>query len=179
MKNNEIIIAGFGGQGILFSGKLLAYTGLVNGYEISWLPSYGPEMRGGTANCHVILSEEPVASPLVTKPTALIAMNLPSLKKFENAVVPGGVILIDNSLIDATVERTDVTVISIPATRMADEIGAKKLANMIMTGAFVKATGCTDFDGLMKGLEKCVPAGKADLLALNKKVLKMGYTFGE
>ena len=179
MKSNEIVIAGFGGQGILFAGKVLAYTGLVNGYEISWLPSYGPEVRGGTANCHVIMSEGPVASPLITKPTALIAMNLPSLRKFENSVVPGGLILLDSSLIEEEVERTDVTVIRIPATKMADEAGARKLANMIMTGAFVKATGCVDFDGLVKGAAKCVPAGKDAVLEQNKKLLLMGYDYGE
>ncbi len=179
MKNNEIVIAGFGGQGILFAGKLLAYTGLVNGYEVSWLPSYGPEMRGGTANCHVIMSDEPVASPLVTKPTALIVMNLPSLRKFENAVVPGGIIIMDSSLITEEVQRDDVTVIRIPATKMADEIGAKKLANMILTGAFIKASGCVDFDGLVKGVEKCVPAGKPQMLEQNKKILSMGYHYGE
>lgn len=179
MKNNEIVIAGFGGQGILFAGKLLAYTGLVNGYEISWLPSYGPEMRGGTANCHVIMSEEPVASPLVTKPTALIAMNLPSLKKFEDAVVPGGLIIVDSSLITEKVSRKDVTVLEIPATKMADEMGVRKLANMILTGAFVKASGCVDFDGLLKGVAKCVPQGKPELLELNRKVLSMGYHYGE
>lgn len=179
MKSNEIVIAGFGGQGILFAGKVLAYTGLVNGYEISWLPSYGPEVRGGTANCHVIMSEGPVASPLITKPTALIAMNLPSLRKFEKAVVPGGLILVDSSLVEEEVERDDVTVIRIPATKMADEAGARKLANMIMTGAFVKATGCVDFDGLVKGVAKCVPAGKDAILEQNKKLLSMGYTYGE
>ncbi len=179
MKSNEIVIAGFGGQGILFAGKVLAYTGLVNGYEISWLPSYGPEVRGGTANCHVIMSEEPVASPLITKPTALIAMNLPSLRKFENAVVPGGIILVDSSLVEEEVERDDVTVIRVPATKMADEAGARKLANMIMTGAFVKATGCVDFDGLMKGVQKCVPAGKEAVVEQNKNLLLMGYNYGE
>ncbi|MBQ7037390.1 MAG: 2-oxoacid:acceptor oxidoreductase family protein [Clostridia bacterium] len=179
MKNNEIIIAGFGGQGILFAGKVLAYTGLVNGYEISWLPSYGPEVRGGTANCHVIVSEEAVASPMITKPTALIAMNLPSLRKFEDAVVPGGIILVDSSLIEEDVKRTDVTVIRIPATKMADEVGARKLANMIMTGAFIKATGIVDFDGLVKGAAKCVPAGKEAILEQNKKLLSMGYNYGE
>ena len=179
MKNNEIIIAGFGGQGILFAGKVLAYTGLVNGYEISWLPSYGPEVRGGTANCHVIMSDGPVASPLITKPTALIAMNLPSLRKFEDAVVPGGIILVDSSLVEEDVLRKDVTVVRIPATKMADEAGARKLANMIMTGAFVKATGCVDFAGLEKGVAKCVPQGKPAILEQNKALLLMGYNYGE
>lgn len=177
MKNNEIVIAGFGGQGVLFAGKLLAYAGLMNGYEISWLPSYGPEMRGGTANCHVIVSEEPVASPLITKPTALIAMNLPSLRKFEKDVVSGGTIIVDSSLITEEIERDDVTVIKVPATKMADEINSRKMANMILVGAFVKATGFVDFDGLMKGVAKCVPAGKEALLEMNKKVLLMGYEY--
>lgn len=173
--NNEIIIAGFGGQGVLFAGKVLAYTGLVNGFEISWLPSYGPEMRGGTANCHVIMSEDPVASPLITKPTALIAMNLPSLRKFEETVVPGGTIIIDSSLINEKVSRDDVKVVSVPATEMADKMNMRKMANMIMVGAFVKATECVSFDGLMKGVAKCVPASKPELLEINKKVLLTGY----
>jgi len=173
--NNEVIIAGFGGQGILFAGKVLAYTGLMNGFEISWLPSYGPEMRGGTANCHVIASKTPVASPLITKPTTLIAMNLPSLRKFENAVVSGGNIIIDSSLITEKIEREDVNVIAIPATQMADDINARKLANMILIGAFVKQTGFVDFDGLMKGLAKCVPPSKTELMEQNKNALLMGY----
>ena len=116
MKTTQILIAGFGGQGILFAGKFLAYKSLLEDLQVSWLPSYGPEMRGGTANCNVILSEEPVGSPIITEPDVLIAMNLPSLQKYVNAVVPGGQIYLDSSLINAKVERTDVEVFYVPAS---------------------------------------------------------------
>ena len=108
MKTNQILIAGFGGQGVLFAGKFLAYKGMVEEQNVSWLPSYGPEMRGGTANCSVVLSDMPVGSPIITAPDVLVAMNLPSLQKFEGTVVPGGKIFVDSALIDAKVERTDM-----------------------------------------------------------------------
>ena len=134
MKTTEILIAGFGGQGILFSGKFLAYKGLVEELQVSWLPSYGPEMRGGTANCNVILSDDPVGSPIITSPDVLVVMNLPSLEKYVNTVVSGGQIYVDSSLIDAKVEREDVEVFYIPATQMAKEAGIGTLANMILVG---------------------------------------------
>jgi 2-oxoglutarate ferredoxin oxidoreductase subunit gamma len=115
----EILIAGFGGQGVLFAGKFLAYKGLIEDRQVSWLPSYGPEMRGGTANCSVIVSDEPVGSPIVSKPTVLMAMNLPSLDKYENDVVPGGTIFVDSTLIERKVRRTDVRVFYIPSTQLA------------------------------------------------------------
>ena len=134
MATTQIMIAGFGGQGVLFAGKFLAYKGMVQDKQISWLPSYGPEMRGGTANCSVVISDTPVGSPIITNPDMLIAMNLPSLQKFVDAVVPGGVIILDSTLIDAKVERTDVEVFYIPATQMAKDAGFSTLANMILTG---------------------------------------------
>ena len=121
MKTTQLLFAGFGGQGILFSGKFLAYKGLKEDKQVSWLPSYGPEMRGGTANCNVILSETPVGSPIITEPDVLIAMNLPSLEKYVDTVVPGGQIYVDSSLIDAKVARTDVQVFYIPATKLAKD----------------------------------------------------------
>ena len=138
--NKQILIAGFGGQGILFSGKFLAYEGLLEEKEVSWLPSYGPEMRGGTANCSIILSDEPIGSPIVLNPDILIAMNLPSLDKYENETASGGQIFVDSSLIDKKVERDDVEVYYIPATRLASEEGLNGLANMIMIGHFIKKT---------------------------------------
>ena len=116
----NILLAGFGGQGILFAGKVIAYAGLMDSKEISWLPSYGPEMRGGTANCSVCISDEAIGSPLVTNPDIFVAMNLPSFDKFINDVQPGGIVLIDSSLIDKKVERTDVTAFYVPATKLAD-----------------------------------------------------------
>lgn len=174
MATHEIILAGFGGQGILFAGKLLAYCGMVAGKELSWLPSYGPEMRGGTCNCHVILSDEPVSSPLITRPTVLFAMNQPSLDKFEGAVAEGGVIVYDSSLIADGVKRTDVKSVALPATKMANEIGASKLANMILVGALIKETGITDLDTVKKALEKVIPPKKADLFDTNFNCIKKG-----
>ena len=120
MTDMNILLAGFGGQGILFTGKVIAYSGLMEGKEVSWLPSYGPEMRGGTANCSVCLSDAAIGSPLVTNPDVLVAMNLPSLDKFENDVVPGGIIIVDSSIIKKKVERTDVKTIYIPASNIAE-----------------------------------------------------------
>ena len=134
MKTTQILFAGFGGQGILFSGKFLAYKGLLDDIQVSWLPSYGPEMRGGTANCNVILSETPVGSPIITVPDVLVAMNLPSLQKYVDTVAAGGQIYVDSSLIDIKVEREDVEVFYIPATQMAKDAGIGSLANMIIVG---------------------------------------------
>ena len=131
MKTTQILIAGFGGQGILFAGKFLAYKGLLEDLQVSWLPSYGPEMRGGTANCNVILSDDPVGSPIITDPDVLIVMNLPSLQKYVGAVVPGGQIYVDSTLISEKVERGDVQVYYIPATQMANDAGVPTLANKI------------------------------------------------
>ena len=174
MATHEIILAGFGGQGILFAGKLLAYLGMVADKELSWLPSYGPEMRGGTCNCHVILSDEPVSSPLITKPTVLFAMNQPSVDKFIDSVAEGGVVVYDSSLITEEITRKDVTVVAIPATKIANEMGASKLANMILTGAMIKATGLADIETVEKALSKVIPAKKADMLELNLNCIKKG-----
>ena len=173
----QILIAGFGGQGVLFAGKLLAYKGLMEDRQVSWLPSYGPEMRGGTANCSVILSDSPVGSPIVNNPDVLIAMNLPSLDKYEDAVVPGGKIFVDSSLIERKVKRTDVDVYYIPATKLASDAGLTTLANMIITGKLVKQTGVIDFSTIDDGLKKVVSARHADLLDANRKALEMGYNF--
>ena len=135
MAGHEIIIAGFGGQGLLFAGKVLAYGGLIENREVSWLPSYGPEMRGGTANCNVILSDTPVGSPIVQHPDILIVMNTPSLDKYESTVAPGGKIFVDSALITRKVSREDVEVFYIPATQMASDMNASGLANMILLGA--------------------------------------------
>lgn len=172
---SNILIAGFGGQGILFAGKFLAYTGMIEEKQISWLPSYGPEMRGGTANCSVILSDDPIGSPIVSKPDVLIAMNLPSLDKYENAVVPGGMIFIDSTLIGRKVEREDVKVFYIPSTKLAQEIGAPTLANMIIMGKVIKETGVVSEDDIESGLKKVVSAKHAGMLDINLKAIKTGY----
>ena len=177
MKTTQILIAGFGGQGILFAGKFLAYKGLLEGKQISWLPSYGPEMRGGTASCSVIVSDTPVGSPIVSTPDVLMAMNLPSLDKYEDATVSGGKIFIDSTLIDRKVKRTDVDAFYIPATKMAKDAGIPTLANMIMVGKMIKETGMISFDDIEGALKKVVSAKRAELLDFNLKALKAGFDY--
>ncbi|MDK2798680.1 MAG: 2-oxoglutarate ferredoxin oxidoreductase subunit gamma [Clostridiales bacterium] len=173
----EIIMAGFGGQGVMFAGKLIAYAGMLSGKEVSWLPSYGPEMRGGTANCHAIVSDEPIGSPIIINPTILIAMNRPSLDKFEDTVVSGGIIVVDSSLIDRQTTRKDIKSIEIPATQMAADMGAGKLANMILLGKLIKETGFLSMDIIKEALKKVVPSKKQHLLDINMKALELGYNY--
>ncbi len=173
--NQQIIIAGFGGQGVLFTGKFMAYAGLYQGFEVSWLPSYGPEMRGGTANCNVVISDQPVGSPIVIKATSLIAMNAPSLEKFEDSVVPGGKIFVDSTLISEKVKRSDVEAFYLPATQMANDNGMKGLSNMVMLGKFIKETGICDEGLIEKTLKKVVPPKKAELIEKNMQAIQMGY----
>ena len=177
MATTQFLFAGFGGQGILFSGKFLAYTGLTEGKQVSWLPSYGPEMRGGTASCSVILSDTPVGSPIVSKPDVLVAMNLPSLDKYEDSVAPGGTIFVDSTLIERKVNRTDVDVYYIPATGIASEKGINTLANMIITGKLLKEVEELSFDNIDAPLGKVVSARHQDLLEVNKTALQLGYDY--
>ena len=177
MATTQIMIAGFGGQGVLFAGKFLAYKGMVQGKQLSWLPSYGPEMRGGTANYSVILSDTPVGYPIITNPDVLVAMNLPSLQKFVDDVVPGGVIILDSTLIDAKVDRDDVKVCYVPATQMARDAGIPTLANMILTGKVLKEAGCVAYEGNRETLETFIPAKKAGLIDVNCQALQMGYDY--
>ena len=177
MKTTQILIAGFGGQGILFSGKFLAYKGLLEELQVSWLPSYGPEMRGGTANCNVILSDNPVGSPIITSPDVLIAMNLPSLQKYVNSVVAGGQIYVDSSLIDVKVERDDLKVFYIPATQMAKDAGISTLANMIIIGHLLENHPELSFDGVDAVVDSLVPPKKAALKELNIKALTLGKNY--
>ena len=175
--NCNILFAGFGGQGILFAGKFVAYKGLLENKQVSWLPSYGPEMRGGTANCSVIVSDEPIGSPIVSNPDVLVAMNLPSLDRYENEVVSGGKIFVDSTLISRKVERTDVDVYYIPATEIANEKGISTLANMIITGKLLKEVEALGFDGIDAPLSKVVSARRQNLLEVNKTALKLGYDY--
>ena len=177
MSTTQILIAGFGGQGVLFAGKFLAYKGLLDGKQVSWLPSYGPEMRGGTANCSVIVSDDPIGSPIVNTPDCLVAMNLPSLKKYENDVVSGGIIIIDSSLIGEMPERDDVTVFAVPATKMANDEGFSTLANMILMGKLIKESDAFAFEGTEDVLKKVVPPKKASLTEINLKALRTGYDY--
>lgn len=174
MQNQEIVFAGFGGQGILSMGKFLAYAGMDQGFNVSWLPSYGPEMRGGTANCSVIITEENIGSPIVTQATTLVVMNRPSLDKFENAVVPGGLVILDSSLVNREVIRKDITVLAIPASEIADELGSKKIANMVLLGALVAKTGIMPMEALLAALEG---HGKESFFEVNKKALEKGAEY--
>lgn len=177
MSTTQILIAGFGGQGVLFAGKLIAYKGLLEDKQISWLPSYGPEMRGGTANCSVIVSDTPVGSPIVTNPDVLVAMNLPSLKKYENEVVSGGTIIVDSTLIAEKVVRDDVNVYYVPATKMAADEGFSTLANMILMGKLMKVCDNVGYNLVEEAVSKVVPPRKANLIDVNLKAVKLGYEF--
>ena len=177
MSTKNMLFSGFGGQGILFAGKFIAYKGLIEDKQVSWLPSYGPEMRGGTASCSVIVSDTPVGSPIVTAPDVLVAMNLPSLQKYVDSVVSGGQIYVDSSLIDAKVERDDVTVFYIPATQMAKDAGIASLANMIIVGHLLENHPELSFAGTEAVVEQLVPPKKEALKALNMKALSLGRDF--
>ncbi|WP_437124398.1 2-oxoacid:acceptor oxidoreductase family protein [Acutalibacter caecimuris] len=170
----QIIFAGFGGQGVLFAGKVTAYAGLIEGRHISWLPSYGPEMRGGTANCGVCISDQPIGSPLVTEPNVLVAMNLPSLEKFIGSVQPGGLVILDSSLIDAPINRDGLEVFRVPSSSLAEEHGLQGLSNMILVGKLFKELHFCPPNTLDQALEKCVPARKAAMLALNRQAIALG-----
>lgn len=174
---SNIVLAGFGGQGILFAGKLLAYSGLMDEKEVSWLPSYGPEMRGGTANCSVVISDDEISSPLVLEPDELIVMNTPSFDKFINAVAPGGKAFIDSSMIEEKSDRTDIECFYVPATDLAQKNDLKGMANIILMGKLLKETNITTMDVVKKALEKIVPPKKAHLVDANLKAVKLGMEY--
>ncbi|AEG61256.1 2-oxoacid:acceptor oxidoreductase family protein [Desulforamulus ruminis] len=170
----EILIAGFGGQGVLSTGQLLAYAGMLEGKQVAWIPSYGPEMRGGTANCGITISDEPISSPLVTEPTTLIIMNRPSLDKFENTVVPGGLILVNSSLVEQKVKRTDVKVMEIPANRIAEELGNGKVANNVILGVLIELTKIVSIEAVVESLKKVLPSRHHRLIPVNQLALEKG-----
>ena len=171
---NQILLSGFGGQGILFTGKFLAYKGLLADKNVSWLPSYGPEMRGGTASCSVIISDEEVGSPIISQPDVLIAMNLPSFEKFVPTVKAGGIVIADSSLIETTTSRTDIDVYYIPATSLASDMGKQSLANMIILGKLLKVMNDFNEDEIKTVLSKVIPPKKADMLEINMKAMSIG-----
>ena len=174
MTTKQFLFSGFGGQGILFAGKFMAYKGLIDDKQVSWLPSYGPEMRGGTASCSVIVSDEPVGSPIVSKPDVLIAMNLPSLDKYESTVAPGGMIFLDSTLIERKVKRDDVTAFYIPATKLASENNMPTLANMIIVGKILKELGDFNKESIDAALAKVISAKRADMAEINRKAMQIG-----
>lgn len=173
----QIILAGFGGQGILSMGKFIAYAGLEEGKNVSWLPSYGPEMRGGTANCNVIVAEEEVGSPIIGKASALIVMNQPSLEKFENSVEEGGIIILDSSLVPVAPKRKDVKVFEIPATTMAYELGNATFAGIILLGKLIGETKVVTEENFEKALTKILPPKKHFLIPEEMKALAMGRDY--
>ena len=172
----NILLAGFGGQGILFAGKVAAYSGLMDGKEVSWLPSYGPEMRGGTANCSVCISDDPICSPLILNPDALLVMNKPSYDKFIHKVQPGGVAVIDATLISDRDEIEGVKTCYVEATRLAEENGLQGLANIILLGKVLKECGFASLEAVKKGIEKSVPARKQHLVEPNFRAIELGMS---
>ena len=175
---NDVIMAGFGGQGVLLIGKMLAYAGMHQGKEVSWLPSYGPEMRGGTANCTVVTSDRTVGSPFIQCPRAVVAMNLPSLEKFESSIKPGGLLLINSSLIAKEPQRTDVKVLKVPANDIANDLHNPKGANMVALGAYLGATHAVALEE-MEALVRETFASKPKVVEANIAALRRGYELGE
>ena len=176
----QIIVSGFGGQGSLFAGQLLTYAGLEEDRHVAWLPSYGPEMRGGTARCTVTISDEPIGSPITDTPSAVIALNPASLEMFEPMVRPGGLLIVNSSIAQQEVQRKDIITIRIPATDMArDEMGNERMANMILLGALVRVTGVVSLDSVMTALKKNLPERRHHLLEPNREALHRGWNIAE
>ncbi|MEG2584195.1 MAG: 2-oxoacid:acceptor oxidoreductase family protein [Oscillospiraceae bacterium] len=173
----EITIAGFGGQGVLFVGKILAYAGMDCEKSISWLPSYGPEMRGGTANCSVIISDNSIASPIITTADAVIALNKPSLEKFSDSIKPGGILITDSLYCESKIKRNDITVCYIPAMEIAENFGDSKLENMVMLGSFIKNTPLFSLEEIIESIKEHASKNKTEITNKNIKMLKMGYDF--
>jgi 2-oxoglutarate ferredoxin oxidoreductase subunit gamma len=171
----EIIIAGFGGQGVLFGGQVLAYAAMDSGWQVTWIPSYGPEMRGGTANCTVIIADDEIGSPLVKHPPLAIALNLPSFDKYEELLAPGGTLIVNQSMVDRSAKRTDIHVIFVPCNEIAEEIGDRKLLNMVAVGALLTALPELTVKDVEKALEAHLPQRHKHLLPKNYEALKRGY----
>jgi 2-oxoglutarate ferredoxin oxidoreductase subunit gamma len=171
----EIIIAGFGGQGVLFGGQVLAYAAMDAGKEVTWIPSYGPEMRGGTANCTIIISDEEIGSPLVKNPPLAIALNLPSFDKYEDMLAPGGTLVVNQSMVDREAKRDDINVIFVPCNEIAEELGDKKLMNMVAIGALLTALPEISIKDVEKALEGHLPERHKHLLPKNYKALQRGF----
>jgi len=173
----EVIISGFGGQGVLFTGQLLAYTGMDENKAVTWIPSYGPEMRGGTANCTVVVSDEEIGSPFVKNPTAVIAMNLPSLDKYENLVKPGGTLVVNSSMVNRKVDRDDIKVIALPANDIAESLGSKRSVNMVMLGALLGNLDILSLEAVEAALEGHLPERHKKFLDGNKQALRKGAEY--
>ena len=175
----RMVLAGFGGQGILFAGKVCAYTGMLSGQHVTWLPSYGPEMRGGTANCSVTISEKEIGSPKVLVPNLLLVMNIQSYDKFIDKVEEGGIAVINSSLINKRSDNDKIHCDDRPATQLANDNDLQGLANIICVGYLLKKSGFTSYENLLDGLKKSIPASKTHLLEANTKALELGYHYAE
>ena len=175
----EIIIAGFGGQGILFAGQLMTYAAMDNGFEVTWIPSYGPEMRGGTANCTVVIADEEIGAPTVRNPKAALVFNLPSFDKYEPLVIPGGVLIANKSLIDRDFKRSDVHAVLIPANEIAESLGDKRLTNMVMLGAMLDRLPILPVEAIEKALAAHIPERHRRLLPTNYQALRTGAEFAQ
>jgi 2-oxoglutarate ferredoxin oxidoreductase subunit gamma len=173
----SVIMSGFGGQGIMLMGQLLCYAGMEEGLRVTWMPSYGPEMRGGTANCTVILSSERIGSPITAHPVSLVALNRASLDRFEKSVKPGGVLILNTSLADRKPERDDLCLVPIPANQIAEEVGTLQVANMVALGAYVRARRSVSMDSLFSGLRGIIPEHRSEWLPLNETALRRGAEF--
>ena len=172
--HEEVIFAGFGGQGVLLIGQLVTYAGMIEGANVSWMPSYGPEMRGGTANCQVVVSSREVSSPLVTEPNSLIALNKPSLDKFAPWVKRGGLIIYNASLIESPPERTDVRVLAVPSNDIANELGDLRISNMVALGAYLATTRVVGCDTVLDAMKRVLPERRHNLIPLNRQALARG-----
>ena len=171
----SIIIAGFGGQGVLFAGQLLTYAGMDNGLHVTWIPSYGPEMRGGTANCTVIISDEEIGAPTVARPDVAIVFSIPSFEKYEAEVKPGGLLIVNSSIVKEHSARTDIDVVEIPAIAIGEEFGSAKMMNMATIGALLAKRPLLPLEALCQTLQDHLPARKHHLLEANKQVLQRGF----
>ena len=175
--HHELILAGFGGQGIMFAGQLLAYAGMLEDRHVSWIPSYGPEMRGGTANCSVVVSNREISCPMIADPSILMAFNMPSLEKFEPRVQPGGLIIYNSSRITSPPSRKDTDVLEIPANTIAEELGSNRTVNMVMVGALAAKTGVVSLDSVISALGKVLPEHRSHLIPVNKRALEAGAEY--
>ncbi|MGI6364815.1 MAG: 2-oxoacid:acceptor oxidoreductase family protein [Bacillota bacterium] len=173
----ELIFAGFGGQGVMSMGMMLAYAGMLEEKNVSWIPSYGPEMRGGTANCAVVVTADEIGSPLVTDPDVVVAMNLPSMLKFEPKLKKGGLLIYNSSLIEREEGREDITVVGIPANEIATELGNSRVANMVVMGALLAKTGVAKPESIKAALRKVLPAHRHDLLPVNEQAMERGAEY--
>ncbi len=175
----EIVISGFGGQGVLFAGQVLAHAAMREQKKVTWFPSYGPEMRGGSASCTVIIADEEIGSPLVRSPMAVLAMNLPSLDKYEPVIRPEGVMVVNESMINRAVTRADLSVCRIPASEIAEELGQKRIANMVMLGGLLALLPVLPLESVEKALENHLPARHKKMLPTNIEALHRGATYAE